>query len=59
MKTILYLRSALNASNNSDLEGVSRYAKTAGWHVHVTPYADAAYIRGDHTDDTRRPDVKG
>ena len=59
MKTILYFQSSLNASNNSCLEGVNRYAKTAGWHVHVTPYADAAYIRGDHTDDTRRPDVKG
>lgn len=59
MKTILYLQSSLNASNNSCLEGVSRYAKTAGWRVHVTPYADAAYIRGDHTDAARRPDVRG
>ena len=59
MKTILYFQSSLNASNKSCLDGVNRYAKTAGWRVHVTPYADAAYIRGDHTDDTRRPDVKG
>ena len=59
MKTILYLRSSLNASNNSDLEGVCRYAKTAGWRIHVTPYADAAFIRGDLADRDRRPDVKG
>ena len=59
MKTILYFQSSLNASNNSCLEGVSRYAKTAGWRVHLTLYADAAYIRGDYTDGAHRPDVKG
>ena len=58
MKTILYFQSSLNASNNSCLEGVSRYAKVAGWRIHVTLYADAAYIRGDYTDGGRRPDVK-
>ena len=59
MKTILYFQSSLNASNNSVLDGVSRYAKSANWRVHVTPYADAAYIRGDHADGGGMPDVKG
>jgi len=59
VKTILYLQSSFNASNNSDLEGVMRYAKTAGWRVHVTPYADAAYARGDHSDAMRSPNVAG
>lgn len=59
MKNILYLRSSINASNNSDLEGVNRYAKTEGWRVHVTPYADAAFVRGDLADGDRRPDIKG
>ena len=59
MKTILYFQSSLNASNISELDGVFRYAKTAGWRVHVTPFADAACLRGDYTDDSRRPDVKG
>ena len=59
MKNILYLRSSVNASKNSDLEGVNRYAKTEGWRVHVTPYADAAFVRGDLADGDRRPDIKG
>lgn len=59
MKTILYLQSSLNASNNSAMDGVYRYARTAGWRVHVTPYADAAYIRGDHAAAARCPDVRG
>lgn len=59
MKTILYFQSSLNASNNSGLEGVNRFAKTAGWRIHIAPYADALYIRGDHSVVARRPDVKG
>ena len=59
MKTILYLQSSLNASNNSVLDGVSRYAKSASWKVRTTPYADAAYLRGDHVDGSGVPDVKG
>ena len=59
MKTILYLQSSLNASNNSVLDGVSRYAKSANWKVRTTPYADAAYLRGDHVDGSGVPDVKG
>jgi len=59
VKTVLYLQSSLNASNKSCLEGVVRYAKMAAWRLHVLPYADAAYIRGDHADAARRPDVKG
>ncbi|MBR4259953.1 MAG: substrate-binding domain-containing protein [Kiritimatiellae bacterium] len=59
MKSVLYFQSSINASNNSGLDGVRRYAKAAGWRVHVTPYADAAYLRGGHEDSARRPDVKG
>lgn len=59
MKTILYFQSSLNASNNSVLDGVSRYARSANWRVHVTPYADAAYLRGDHAVGSGAPDVKG
>lgn len=59
MKTILYFQSSLNASNNSVLDGVSRYARSANWKVRVTPYADAAYLRGDHDDGRGAPDVKG
>ena len=59
MKTILYFQSSLNASNNSVLDGVSRYARSANWKVRVTPYADAAYLLGDHADGRRAPDVKG
>ena len=59
MKTILYLQSSVNASNYAGLDGVRRYAKAAGWRIHVTPYADAAYIRGEHDDSGRSPDVKG
>ena len=56
MKSVLYFQSSINASNNSGLDGVRRYAKAAGWRVHVTPYADAAYLRGGHEDSARRPD---
>lgn len=59
MKTILYFQSSLNASNNSVLDGVSRYAKSANWKVRVTPYADAAYLRGDRADGCGVPDVNG
>ena len=59
MKTILYFQSSLNASNNSVLGGVSRYARSANWRVHVAPYADAAYLRGDHAVGSGAPDVKG
>ena len=59
MKTILYFQSSLNASNKSCLDGVSRYARSANWKVRVTPYADAAYIRGDRADGGDDPDVKG
>ena len=58
MKTILYFQSSLNASNNSSLEGVRRFAKSSNWRVHVTPYADAAYHHGDHTVSSQQPDVK-
>ena len=58
MKTILYFQSSLNASNNSSLEGVKRFAKSSNWRIHITPYADAAYYHGDHTASSQQPDVK-
>ena len=30
MKSVLYFQSSINASNNSGLDGVRRYAKAAG-----------------------------
>ena len=59
MKTILYFQSSLNASNNSELDGVYRYAKTAGWRIHVMPYADAAYGRNDGIENGTAPSVGG
>lgn len=33
MKSVLYFQSSINASNNSGLDGVRRYAKAAGRRV--------------------------
>ena len=59
MKTILYLQSSLAASNNSDLDGVYRYAKSANWKIRVAPYSDAAYIRGDRANGRDIQDLGG
>lgn len=59
MKRILYLQSANNASNYADLDGVRRYAKAAGWRVHVTFYSYAARILGDRHDSVSNLDVGG
>ena len=44
MKSVLYFQSSINASNNSGLDGVRRYAKAAGRRVTSYTTRDAEEI---------------
>ena len=42
MKTILYFQSSTCASNRAKLDGVSRFARSFGWHIAVILFGEAA-----------------
>ena len=57
MKTILYFQSSLCASNNAELDGVYRYAKSARWRVQVVPYGEAAGGRLHADEESAKPNI--
>ena len=57
MKTILYFQSSLCASNNAELDGAYRYAKSARWRVQVVPYGEAAGGRLHVDEESAKPNI--
>lgn len=58
MKSILYFQPSLCASNNAELNGVFRYARSSGWQVHVVPYGAAGDNRQHGAGARAKPDVR-
>lgn len=57
MKSILYFQSSLCGSNNAELNGAFRYARSSDWRIQVVPYGEAAGNRQHRLDEGAKPDV--